>query len=109
MSTRSILSGKRFLLSACVSAAAIIAATPSRAADINWTKGAIADRGEFRAFVEGGVFWTGGDPVPFAGGFTPFINALTGVPTPFVAGSIPVARPRLGIDGAIGADYRFAG
>ena len=24
-------------------------------------------RGEFRFFVEGGAFWTGGDPIPFEG------------------------------------------
>jgi hypothetical protein len=101
-----ILRSKRALLSACVSIAALAVASPSHAADMQITKSPIFDRGEFRAFVEGGAFWTGGDPIPYNGGFGAFIAALTGNPP---AGAIPVARPSVGWDGAIGADYRFAG
>jgi hypothetical protein len=112
MSTRTVLRGKRFMLSVCVSVAAIMAATPSRAADINWTKAPVMDRGEFRAFVEGGVFLTGGDQVPYFGGFAPFVTGIIGPIAPAFAlprGAIPVVRPGLGWDAAIGADYRFAG
>jgi hypothetical protein len=78
MSTGTILRGKRLMLSACVSVAALAVASPSLAADMNFTKAPIYDRGEFRAFVEGGAFLTGGDPVPYNGGFGAFIAAITG-------------------------------
>jgi hypothetical protein len=58
-------------------------------------------RGEFNAFVEGGAFWTGGDPVrtfPFS------------VADPLAPNSAPFnLNPRLGWDAAVGFDYRFAG
>jgi hypothetical protein len=61
----------------------------------------IAERGRFQAFVEGGAFWTGGDPVRAT----------------FETAASTAARgpeglfdfiPRRGWDAAIGFDYKFA-
>jgi opacity protein-like surface antigen len=69
-----------------------------------------ADRGEFRAFVEGGAFWTAGDAIPFAArGFEVFsafpILPLGGASLGGTAG----LHPNVGWDAAVGFDYRFAG
>jgi opacity protein-like surface antigen len=83
------------------------AATSIRAADLPVIGKAPAPvRGEFRVFVEGGAFWTGGDPIPFEGG---------GLEGDFIRGPIvavgvdPSVKPKVGWDAAIGFDYRFAG
>src|SRR5436309_9019494 len=117
---RIIFHQSRTILCAGVSLAALAAACPVRADDMHaWTKAPVSDRGEWRGFVEGGVFWTGGDPIPYQGGFAPFgglfflgpsmqsdgssIGGSSGL------GAVPVVRPGLGWDVAAGADYRFAG
>ncbi len=56
-----------------------------------------AIKGEFKAFAQGGAFWTGGDP---AYTFYPTFGALPG----FFA-----LKPKVGWDAGTGFDYRFAG
>jgi hypothetical protein len=60
--------------------------------------------GEFKFFVEGGAFWTGGDPARTLG--FPTAGNVVGV----APGGGPFdLTPRLGWDAAVGFDYRFAG
>jgi len=61
----------------------------------------IVERGRFQAFVEGGAFWTGGDPV-----LTTFDTAASD----FLLGPRGQFNllPRPGWDGAVGFDYKFA-
>src|SRR3981081_1500114 len=116
MRTSMFLGGpSRAMLYAGVSLAALTFASPVRAADMHvWTKAPVLDRGEWRGFVEGGVFWTGGDPLPFRGGFDAFFRSDSSASNEcdniscFPKGSVPIARPGLGWDVAMGADYRFA-
>ncbi|MFZ1883140.1 MAG: Lpg1974 family pore-forming outer membrane protein [Rhodoplanes sp.] len=107
----SSLRAKRFALGVSASIAVLAMAAPAYAADLAVAAAPIVDRGEFRAYISGGAFWTGGDPVPYNGGLGAYIAALSGLfgGTPFAAGTIPEANPALGWDGAVGADYRFAG
>ena len=107
----SSLRAKRFALGVSASIAVLAMAAPSYAADLAVKAAPIVDRGEFRAYISGGAFWTGGDPVPYNGGLGAYIAALSGLlgGTPFAAGTIPDVNPALGWDGAVGADYRFAG
>jgi len=107
----SSLRAKRFALGVSASVGVLAMAAPAYAADFAVAAAPIVDRGEFRAYISGGAFWTGGDPVPYNGGLGAYIAALSGLfgGTPFAAGTIPEANPALGWDGAVGADYRFAG
>ncbi len=138
MSIRRVHHGKLgAILCAGVSIAALTMAAPARAADIEFTKAPVAPRGEFRVFVEGGAFWTGGDPIQYSGGFGDFFGG-GGFFVPFFGGGgggggggfppcgviaacngnaglqsalggDPSVSPKLGWDGAAGFDYRFAG
>jgi hypothetical protein len=107
----SSLRAKRFALGVSASVAVLAMAAPAYAADLAVAAAPIVDRGEFRAYISGGAFWTGGDPVPYNGGFGAYFAALGPLfgGTPFAAGTTPEATPALGWDGAVGADYRFAG
>src|SRR5262245_50678420 len=96
----------RTFLCAVVSVAAVALAAPVHAADMKvWTKAPVLDRGEWRGFVEGGVFWTGGDPLPFRGGFDALFRSSSIVEinqdgssgeceaiSCFPKGSVPIAR-----------------
>jgi hypothetical protein len=62
-------------------------------------------KGEFNVFVEGGAFWTGGDP---ARTFTLLVASPFG-PELFESGGPFNLNPRLGWDAGVGFDYRFAG
>jgi hypothetical protein len=61
-------------------------------------------RGEFSFFVEGGAFWTGGDPARTIR----FATAASNVGVGPQGGPFDL-NPRLGWDAAVGFDYRFAG
>ena len=103
----SSLRAKRLALGISASIAVLAMAAPSYAADLAVKAAPIVDRGEFRAYISGGAFWTGGDPVPYNGGLGAYIAALSGLlgGTPFAAGTIPDVNPTLGWDGAVGADF----
>src|SRR4051794_12273396 len=114
--TRCIVRGgkSRMMLRVGVSLTAIALAAPALAADMV-VKAPVraADPGEFRAFVEGGAFWTAGSAIPYtAPGFEilgansvlPFGNGANG--GNFGGNAL---RPRAGWDAAVGFDYRFAG
>ena len=97
----------RNLLCASVSTLAL-ATVSARAADLHtpYYKAPAPATGTLTVWGEGGAFWTGQDPVHFVvpsglGAF--FTTATTGLTT----GS--GFDPRVGIEGAIGADYNFAG
>jgi hypothetical protein len=59
-----LLSKSCMVFSAGVSLAILALAGPARGGDLA-VKAPAGDRGEFRGFVEGGAFWTGGDPIPY--------------------------------------------
>lgn len=107
----SSLRNRRLALAISASIAVLAFAAPSSAADMAVKAAPIVDRGEFRAFVSGGAFLTGGDEVPYNGGLGAYLAALGGLfgGAGFPGGTIPVVTPDWGWDGAIGADYRFAG
>lgn len=110
MSKSTLLRSKRLALTISASIAALAFAAPVYAADLP-VKATIVDHGEFRAFISGGVFWTGGDEVPYNEGLGAYLAALGGAFGGGVlsGGASSVATPDLGWDGAVGADYRFAG
>jgi hypothetical protein len=61
-------------------------------------------RGEFRGWIEGGGFWTGGEPVySFFDNATPFLSGGSTLPSFFTL------KPNFGWNAAAGFDYRFAG
>jgi len=108
-------------LFAGVSLAVLALAAPARGGDLA-LKAPAADRGEFRGFVEGGAFWTGGDPIPynapgtsgidFGGGFFPIFPVFPVPVAGAVAGALPgdpSLKPKVGWDAAVGFDYRFPG
>src|SRR5207249_9999532 len=96
---------RRVLLQSCFAAGfATSAVLPVKAADLA-VKAPILETGQFRVFVEGGAFWTGGDPIPFSGSFFG-----RGGPILLVDGGVdPTVRPKIGWNIATGFDYRFAG
>jgi hypothetical protein len=92
-----------------VSLAAFALAVPVLAADMAVKAPAPAvDRGELRAFVEGGAFWTAGGAIPYPVrgfeifGAAPIFTGSCG------NGSNASLRPRAGWDAAVGVDYRFS-
>ncbi len=93
----------RILLRVGISLVALSLAVPSLAADLVVTTPApIVDPGEWRAFVEGGTFWTAGDPIPYTVrgfgilGAAPIFTGSCG------NGSNASLRPRAGWDAAVG-------
>jgi hypothetical protein len=69
-----------------------------------------ADRGEFRAFIEGGAFWTAGEAIPFAARGFEVLSAFPILPLGGASlGGTASLRPDVGWDAAVGFDYRFAG
>ena len=128
MSTSIVHGSLRAVLCAGLSIAALSIAAPARAADLESPFVKAPVRGETRMYLEGGVFWTGGDRIQYGNG-DPFFGGKTigdpGGPLPLPpngvfppceavaavcdSGSDPSVRPKLGIDGAIGFDHRFAG
>ena len=105
----------RMMLRVGVSLAAIALAAPALARDkVVRAPVPAADRGEFRAFVEGGAFWTAGNAIPYtAPGFDIFgptsILPLANGGNGAGLGGNASLRPRVGWDAAVGFDYRFAG
>ena len=105
----------RMMLRVGVSLAAIALAAPALARDkVVRAPVPAADRGEFRAFVEGGAFWTAGNAIPYtAPGFDIFgptsILPLANGGNGAGLGGNASLRPRVGWDAAVGSDYRFAG
>lgn len=105
----------RMMLRVGVSLAAIALAAPALARDkVVRAPVPAADRGEFRAFVEGGAFWTAGNAIPYtAPGFDIFgptsILPLANGGNGASLGGNASLRPRVGWDAAVGFDYRFAG
>ena len=105
----------RMMLRVGVSLAAIALAAPALARDkVVRTPVPAADQGEFRAFVEGGAFWTAGNAIPYtAPGFEIFgptsILPLANGGNGASLGGNASLRPRVGWDAAVGFDYRFAG
>ena len=98
-----------------VSLAAIALAAPALAADkVVRAPVPAADRGEFRAFVEGGAFWTAGNAIPYTApgfeifGATSILPLANGGNGASLGGNASL-RPRVGWDAAVGFDYRFAG
>ena len=98
-----------------VSLAAIALAAPALAADkVVRAPVPAADRGEFRAFVEGGAFWTAGNAIPYTApgfeifGATSILPLANGGNGAGLGGNASL-RPRVGWDAAVGFDYRFAG
>ena len=95
-----------------VSLAAIALAAPALAADLV-VKAPVpaADQGEFRAFVEGGAFWTAGNAIPYTAPGLEIFGATSILPLANGGnGATNVSlRPRVGWDAAVGFDYRFAG
>ena len=75
----SSLRAKRFALGISASIAVLAMAAPSYAADLAVKAAPIVDRGEFRAYISGGAFWTGGDAVPYNEGLGAYIAALVGL------------------------------
>jgi hypothetical protein len=105
----SSLRAKRFALGISASVAVLAMAVPAYAADLGVVAAPIVDRGEFRAYISGGAFWTGGDPVPYNEGLGAYLAALGGVfGGQLSGGASSTTTPDLGWDGAVGADYRFA-
>ncbi len=96
MSTGTILRRRsRMMLWASASVVALAVASPALAADLNmWTKAPVLDRGEWRGFIEGGVFWTGGDRVPYNGGFGAFQDVFG---NSFPAGTISGCDSEFGL------------
>ena len=90
-----------------VSLAAIALAAPALAADkVVRAPVPAADRGEFRAFVEGGAFWTAGNAIPYtAPGFEIFgptsILPLANGGNGASLGGNASLRPRVGWDAAV--------
>ncbi len=72
------------------------------AADASVWKAPPVTRGQFRAWVEGGAFWTGGDPFY---SFYTFANLVRGDNAP----AFFTLKPKVGWEAATGFDYRFAG
>jgi hypothetical protein len=65
--------------------------------------------GRFRAWVEGGAIWTGGDPVSRAFSLTDFTtNSGRGENGPVIPGIFDLS-PKVGWVAATGFDYKFAG
>ena len=98
-----------------VSLAAIGLAAPALARDkVVRAPVPAADRGEFRAFVEGGAFWTAGNAIPYTApgfeifGATSILPLANGGNGASLGGNASL-RPRVGWDAAVGFDYRFAG
>jgi hypothetical protein len=93
----------RTLLLAGVSLLAVEIASPqARAADLEpFVKAPAVIRGEFKAWVEGGAIWTGGDPV-----YTFYPSG--GIVAPNLPGFFALT-PKVGWEAATGFDYRFAG
>jgi hypothetical protein len=98
-----------------VSLAAIALTAPALARDkVVRAPVPAADRGEFRAFVEGGAFWTAGNAIPYTApgfeifGATSILPLANGGNGASLGGNASL-RPRVGWDAAVGFDYRFAG
>ena len=105
----------RMMLRVGVSLAAIGLAAPALARDkVVRAPVPAADRGEFRAFVEGGAFWTAGNAIPYTApgfeifGATSILPLANGGNGASLGGNASL-RPRVGWDAAVGFDYRFAG
>jgi Legionella pneumophila major outer membrane protein precursor len=86
-------------------AAFFVVASPALSAD--FTLKAPETTGEFRAFVSGGAFWTGGDPIPYGNSGTGFESIAFGGGGGFVAFD-PTVAPNVGWNAGVGFDYRFA-
>jgi hypothetical protein len=78
----------------------VIFALSAQAADLLPMKAPLAPvlPGETRLFVEGGAFWTGGDPIHYTGASLGLIGTVD-----------PSVKPDVGWDVAVGFDHRFAG
>ncbi len=99
----------RILLRVGISLVALSLAVPSLAADMVLKAPAlIADPGEWRTFVEGGTFWTGGDPIPYTARGFGILGAFPTFPSPGGSNNAGL-RPNMGWDAAAGWDHRFAG
>src|SRR4051794_19800089 len=104
---------RRVVLRASVSLAAFALTAPALATDIVVTAPApVTDQGEFRAFVEGGAFWSDGSAVPYAvrgfellGAFPVLALGNSGNGQNGNTG----LRPNVGWDAAVGLDHRVAG
>ena len=81
--------------------ALFIVASPARSADFTPPPPVAASTGTFQAFVSGGAFWTGGDPIPY-GGTSDLLELGEFVDFD------PAVAPNVGWNTGAGFDYRFA-
>jgi len=79
--------------------ALFVAPLSARSADFALPAPVAEPSGDFRAFVSGGAFWTGGEPIPYGSSF----GALDG----FIFLLDPTVTPNVGWNAGTGFDYRL--
>jgi hypothetical protein len=79
--------------------ALLVVAAPARSADFALPAPVVDPPGEMRAFISGGAFWTGGEPIPYGSSseFDDFAFLID-----------PTVAPNVGWNAGTGFDYRFA-
>ena len=78
--------------------ALFVVTSPARSADFALPAPVVDPPGEMRAFISGGAFWTGGEPIPY--GSSSEFDELAFLIDPTVA-------PNVGWNAGTGFDYRF--
>src|SRR3984885_15749604 len=79
--------------------ALLVVAAPARSADFALPAPVVDPPGEMRAFISGGAFWTGGEPIPYGSTFGGLFGDII---------FDPAVAPNVGWNAGTGFDYRFA-